>query len=258
MRAGPFGRLVVLGLVASVAWSTPTSAQHVIDDFDRPRPTAEQRRRAVELYESSTHALRSGDFERAVGQLHEACELSPQPALLEALGRAYEGLGDVPNAIQHYREYLEAEPDAPNRGEIEGRIEALEQRQREAEDRPPSPPPPAPSGPDETGPLVGYVMLGLGGASLVVGGVLAGVAASERSVSEDPATTQVEAVAAHGRAIDLGTAATALLAAGGVLGLTGVVIAIASADRSETTPAPSRPRTSMRMGLGAVVLEGTF
>jgi tetratricopeptide (TPR) repeat protein len=251
--------LVAVGIVgAAMLWGAPVAAQRAADDFDRPRPTAEQRRRAVELYESSTHALRSGDFERAVGQLHEAYELSPQPALLEALGRAYEGLGDVPNAIQHYREYLEADPDASNRGEIEGRIEELELRQREAEHRPPPPPPPAPSGPDETGPLVGYVMLGLGGASLVVGGVLAGVAASERSVSEDPASTQAQAFAAHGRAADLGTAATVLLAAGGALGLTGVVIAIASADQPAPTSDRSRPRTALRFGPASVALEGTF
>lgn len=264
MRTGPFGRLLAAGVSASIVFVTPvlaqrTSAQRVQrvdDDDDRPRPTAEQRRRAVELYESSTHALRSGDFERAVAQLHEAYELSPQPALLEALGRAYEGLGDLPNAIQHYREYLEADPDAPNHGDIAGRIEALELRRREAEDRPRPPPPPAPSGPDETGPLVGYGMLGLGGASLVVGGVLAGIAASERSVSEDPATTQAQALEAHGRAADLGTVATVLLAAGGALGLSGVVVAIASADRP--TPSGTRPRAALRFGPGSVGLEGTF
>lgn len=252
---------MAIGVVLSLACGPGLVRAQRSDDFDRPRATPEQRRHAVELYESSTHALRSGDFELAVRQLHEAYEISPQPILLQALGRAYDGLGDVPHAIEHYEEYLEADPDARDRGEIEGRLEELRLQQRQAEGLPPPPPPPAPTGPDETGPVVGWTLIGLGGASLVAGGVLAGIAGSEHSTSTDPATTQVEALAAHGRAADLGTVATVLLAAGGTLGMAGVVLAIATSAESPAPPAEGRRRggsASLRVGPASIALEGTF
>jgi tetratricopeptide (TPR) repeat protein len=253
---------MAMGLVLSLACAPSLAHAQGADDPDaRPRPTAEQRRRAVELYESSTHALRSGEFELAVRQLHEAYELSPQPVLLEAIGRAYEGLGDVPHAIEHYEEYLEADPDARDRGEIEGRLEELRLQQRQAEGRPLPPPPPAPRGPDQTGPLVGWTLIGLGGASLVAGGVLAGVAASDHSTSTQPSTTQVDALAAHGRAADMGTVATVLLAAGGALGMAGVVLAIATSEEAPSAAPAGRRRSgsaSLRVGPGSISLEGTF
>ena len=246
------GSLAAVAVLISWAWASPMWAQ----DLDaRPRPSQEDRRRAVQLYESSTHALRSGDYERAASQLEEAYALFPQPALRVALGRAYDGLGQTEQAIEHYTAYLEEEPGAPDRGDIEGRLEELQQRHREEVGTPRPPPPPAPTGPDTTTPVIGFTLAGLGAAALIAGGALAGVAASEHSSSTAAATTQLEARAAYGRAQDLGTAAVALLAAGGAVAMAGIVIAVAVAgDSSE----PAAPTARVRAGLGTISIEGSF
>lgn len=244
--------MAVVVTLLTCSWTSAVLAQ---DDLDaRPRPSQEDRRRAVELYESSTHLLRSGDYERAAEQLEEAYRLFPQPALRVALARAYDGLGQTERAIEHYEAYLEEDPDAPDQGAIEGRLEELRLQHREEVGAPPPPPPPAPRGPDTTTPVIGFSLIGFGGAGLIAGGILAGIAASEHSASTAPASTQVEARAAYGRAQDLGTASVALLAAGGALAMAGIVIAVTA----PSPEAPATPHTRVRAGLGSLSIEGSF
>ncbi|MBX7192708.1 MAG: hypothetical protein K1X94_11650 [Sandaracinaceae bacterium] len=227
-------------------------------DFDaRPRPSAEDRRRAVELFEQSRHALRSGDYEEARDMLLEAYRLFPQPALRVSLARAYDGLSDEAHAIEHYEAYLEEEPDAPDRGEIEGRLVELRAQAREEAGEPEPPPPPPPSGPDQTGPLVGYTLLGFGIAGLVGGGALAGVASSELGTATRASTTQLEAQAAYGRARDLGTVSVALLAGGGAVALGGLIVALVSGESSSPAE-PPRGRARVSLGLGGLTVEGSF
>ena len=227
-------------------------------DFDaRPMPTAEDRRRAVELFEQSRHLLRSGEFEEARDHLIEAYQLFPQPALRVALARAYDGAGDTAHAIEHYEGYLEEDPDAADQGEIETRLEELRVQLREEQGTPEPPPPPPPSGPDTTGPLVGYTLLGFGAAGLIAGGALAGVAASDYGAATRASTTQREARAAYGRAQDMGNVSVGLLAGGGALALAGLVLALVTGESSSPPPA-RRPRARVSLGLGGLSIEGSF
>ncbi len=244
--------LVLLG-----AFVAPDLA--VAQDFDaRPRPSPEDRRRAVELYEQSRPALRSGEYAEARDMLLEAYALFPQPALRVSLGRAYDGLGDHAHAIEQYEAYLEEDPDASDHGEIETRLVALRALQQEEAGTPPPPPPPAPTGPDETGPIVGFTLIGFGVASLIAGGVLAGIAGSENGNSRRDATTQIAAQAAYGRGRDLGYASIGLLAGGGALALAGLVVALVLGESSAPPPAPRRPGARVSLGFGGLTLEGSF
>jgi tetratricopeptide (TPR) repeat protein len=70
----------------------------------------------------------SGRYAEAVREFLEANRLSPLPALLFNIGRTYDRAGDPPEAVRYYRRYLEAAPEAIERGEVERRLGELEHR----------------------------------------------------------------------------------------------------------------------------------
>jgi tetratricopeptide (TPR) repeat protein len=251
----PMRRLPSVVLALLLAALGPASARG--QDLGSERvPTREERRRAVELFEQSRYLLRSGEFAEARALLLEAFALHPQPALRIALARAHDGAGDTGEAIAHYEAYLEEEPDAADRGEIESRLDALRARAREEQGTPAPPPPPPPAGPDATAPLVGYALIGFGVAGLAAGGVLAGVAASELDTATRASTTQREALATYGRAQEHGNVAIVLLAGGGALAMAGLVVALVT---GESSPPPAvRPGARVLLGLGELSIEGSF
>ncbi len=217
-------------------------------------PSAADRARAVALYEESSIAYRGGEFARAAALLEEAHALYPQAVLLYNLARAYESQGEYGRAISAYERYLADEPDTDDRGAIEARLVTLRQQVERERGVPaivaPVTPPPAP---DDTLEITGFSLLGLGGAGLVAGGVLSGLAASEHGTATSPDTTQRDAIDADARARSLGDAAVGLLIAGAVVAATGVVIVVVSnGDDGASGTA------SLRVGPTGVVLGGTF
>jgi tetratricopeptide (TPR) repeat protein len=81
--------------------------------------------KALALFEKSDKAYKDGNFEKAVKLLEEAYGLYPEPILLYNLGRAQEGLGDLPGAIDSYERYLKDGKEIQDRGAIERRVETL-------------------------------------------------------------------------------------------------------------------------------------
>jgi tetratricopeptide (TPR) repeat protein len=81
--------------------------------------------KALALFEKSDKAYKDGKFEEAVRLLEDAYELYPEPLLLYNLGRAQEGLGDVPGAVASYERYLRDGKQISDRGAIERRVETL-------------------------------------------------------------------------------------------------------------------------------------
>lgn len=81
--------------------------------------------KALALFEKSDKAYKDGKFEQAVKLLEEAYRLYPEPLLLYNLGRAQEGLGDLPGAVSSYEKYLEDGKEITDRGAIERRVETL-------------------------------------------------------------------------------------------------------------------------------------
>src|SRR5438034_985434 len=60
----------------------------------------------AELYARGSEAYREARYEEAVDLLRAAHRIEPHPELAYDLGRAYEGAGDLPHAIESFREYL--------------------------------------------------------------------------------------------------------------------------------------------------------
>jgi tetratricopeptide (TPR) repeat protein len=94
-------------------------------DSGGTNPAARQR------YQRAAQAYSDGRFKDAIDLFLDAARLSPNPAFAYNIGLAYEQLGDAPNALRWFRDYLRALPNAPDRAEIEPRIAAAEKHLRE-------------------------------------------------------------------------------------------------------------------------------
>lgn len=81
---------------------------------------------AKALFQAGAQAYGAGNFQDAVRLFRRAYELDPHPELVYNVGQAYEKLGDVPNALRSFREYLRLAPDAKDRPAVEIGIQRLE------------------------------------------------------------------------------------------------------------------------------------
>ena len=222
----------VLFVLTLVVWATTAHA----DDRDK----------ALKLFEDSDKAYKAGKFEKAAELLREAYGLYPEPELLYNLGRAQEGLGDTKGAISSYEEYLKVAKKIKDRAAIERRIDTLkaqiaqqeqdalqraederrraedeqrrredeERRKREEEERKRNPPPPI----DARTPLEKYgpwITMGTGGA-LVLTGAFFGIRAS--GTHDDAVATPIQRDAAElqASAERSATVANVLFVVGGV------------------------------------------
>lgn len=153
--------------------------------------------RARKLFVKGDRAYADGRYEDAAKAFEKAYELSGRSSLLFNLGNAYERLHRYQDAAEALDRYL---PDAKPKEQyaIEKRIQDLKhrakeqqkQKQQEAQaqkekeqqqaappEKKPKPPPPGAGG---STPTTGWVLLGTGGAALVVGGVFGALALSAR------------------------------------------------------------------------------
>ncbi len=107
-----------------------------------PEPASEPEQRARALYETGVAFYRTGDWERAIEHFTRAYELAPLPELLFNIAQAYQlkGPQTCAPAIRFYRRYLEAAPEAQNKGVVEQRLAELSS----CPEPPPAPAPPAP------------------------------------------------------------------------------------------------------------------
>lgn len=90
---------------------------------------------ARSLFEAGRTAFAAGRFEAALARFQEAYELSQRPALLYNIGTAADRLRRDAQALEAFRAYLAAVPDAANRDEVESRIRVLEEAVAEDEAR---------------------------------------------------------------------------------------------------------------------------
>ncbi len=154
-------------------------------------------REARKLYLEGDKAYAEARYEAALDAFQRAYELSSRPALLYNIGNAFERLGRHREAADTLREYL---PHAKRseKATIEKRIENLEKRAAEEEkaaakpepepDPEPKPAPrpePAPAEPppepERPAPVLGYVLVGVGGAAILGGAIAGGLALGARS-----------------------------------------------------------------------------
>jgi tetratricopeptide (TPR) repeat protein len=90
----------------------------------------EEQRRALSdearaFFDRGTRLYSAGHYKAAAAAFTAALQLSDAPELHYNLAVAAERLGDVADALDHYRAYLEALPEAPDRVEVLARLDAL-------------------------------------------------------------------------------------------------------------------------------------
>jgi tetratricopeptide (TPR) repeat protein len=104
-------------LISTVlAWSAVSGA-FAQSDFDDQR--------ARSHFEAGTSYFQESRFEDAAREFQEAYRLSQRSMLLINIGLSFGHALKFDEAITAYQKYLETEPDAANRSEIEARIEHL-------------------------------------------------------------------------------------------------------------------------------------
>lgn len=107
-----------------LVWSTTATGATEEELFDRL--TDEEEARVIELLDEGEEAYDAGDYDRAAARFHEVHNLFPHPSVSYRLAECYERLGDNERAIQYYNHFLEREPDAAERDEVEAAIDDLE------------------------------------------------------------------------------------------------------------------------------------
>jgi tetratricopeptide (TPR) repeat protein len=78
-------------------------------------------------FESARQAFVAGEYERALGLFRQAYQLSNRPGLLYNIAQTLDRLRRDAEALEAFQQFLAAQPDTPNRGEVEARIRVLEQ-----------------------------------------------------------------------------------------------------------------------------------
>lgn len=91
------------------------------------------------LYDAGVVAYEQGRYENALDYFSRAHELSTRPQLLFNIASAADRLRQDQRALDAYRAYLEALPDAENRAAVESRVRILEEQLAAAETQPAEP-----------------------------------------------------------------------------------------------------------------------
>lgn len=89
----------------------------------------DQRQRARQLYAEAQALFESGQYAAAESSFRAAYEAVPNAVVLKAIAAAQERQGNVPGALETLRRYLQEAPaNAPDRAEVEQRIQELSAR----------------------------------------------------------------------------------------------------------------------------------
>ncbi len=81
---------------------------------------------AGQHFASAQDAFAQGQFELAAKEFQIAYDITRDPAMLLNIGESWQRAGNGKKALEGYRAYLAAQPQAPDRAEVEGRIQAIE------------------------------------------------------------------------------------------------------------------------------------
>ena len=227
---------------------------------------------AREHYKQGMKAYDLGHYADAVKEFEAAYQAQDDPVLLFNLGQAYRFEGRNADAIRSYRAFLRRVPDSSHRQEVESRIVELQRlidEQDRVKEKPPAeaiapspgpsaPPPPAvvppiarPWAPARPLKITGLTLMGVGAASLVLGGVFAGLASSAADKGSRPGTfdPSVEDRMKLDQSLDVG-----LFVAGGALAAGGLVAFLVGQLH------PTSVELSPVVGLGraGAIVEGRF
>ena len=167
-----------------------------------PQLSSQQRTQAKRLFDQGTLAYRRGDYEESILRWQESYQISHHPLTFEAIANAYEKLGDYEAAldylkrwrakaprrehevldarIDNYQRQLTKQRQAQAQRDAERlRIEQAAQQKFRRQQRAEAERGAAPLG------IVGWTLVGVGGASIITGVALDAVAAADRPNTSD-------------------------------------------------------------------------
>jgi len=127
-----------LTLVLAAASLSVTLPAREVEARDSAEDAAMKRAQAHFKKGEKLFAL--GRFDDALVEYEAAFEAKPLPGFLFNIGQCHRNLGDYDAAIFSFRKYLELDPEADDRAEVEDLIDELEEKA--SEDRIDEPPPP--------------------------------------------------------------------------------------------------------------------
>jgi hypothetical protein len=261
--------VTLLALLASTA--VRAEDRVAADCPERPTSADDARQVAGEWFAKGQTAVKDEDWKGALGAFLCSFRIVPHPAGLFNAAQAARSLGDVPVTRDLLERFLAQAPDsnlAPRAREQLAELGPAPEPEPEIEPEPepetePEPEPEAEPGPEpipepeaESGPnlsVLGYVGLGLGGAGLVAGAVLQGMAGAAQGRGEetsDYGTFSDE----QDRMEGLQTGAIVAFVAGGVLAGTGIALILVDRNRDGDEPVS----VSLRPLPGGLALGGTF
>ncbi len=253
MDSSATSRWMGLALIAAFAVPAAASAQGPRDAL-----TPAQQEEARGLFEAGTAAFAAGRYESALDYFERAYELTGLPELLYNIGQSADRLRRDERALEAFRAYLEATPEAEDRAAVEARIAALErtvaERRADAEARAlaeeearrargePSPRGEgAPAAPDPAG----WFVAGAGALAAIAGVALLALAdqrAGEVRAAEE-GTPWVDVASAYADSESFSIAGGALLGAGAAavaIGLVWGVVELSAPGRAEVAVGPGR------------------
>jgi len=258
-------RWLVVGVVGAlfagdpcVAWTATAAAQDAMAD-----------EQARAHFNTGSVAFSAGRFADALDEFKKSYALSHRPVLLYNVGVAADRLRRDQEALEAFDQYLREVPQAPERAEVEARIVVLRGAVDQTNDTstittaaPVQVPAstaevrePVPAATDrESHPSVGqWIVLGGSGVVAVTGGVLLGLALSDKRAVESPddGVTLDELEGPRDNVALFSALGGTLLG----VGLVGVGIStlwiVTNGDSEE-------PAVRAQVGLGSVSLRGTF
>jgi Tetratricopeptide repeat len=98
------------------------------------RAADENTLKAKEHFQKGQTHYSLGEFNDAVTEFREAFRLRNEPAILFNIGQSMRQLGNYKQAYFYYSQYLSKRPDAVNRSEVEGFMEAMKAKMDADED----------------------------------------------------------------------------------------------------------------------------
>jgi len=243
-----------------------------------PAVSAEDEAKANELLDRASKAFEVGQYDLALELMEESFKLSPKPNVIFNIGRVYEEAGRLEEALDQYANFI-VQPgmDLELRKFAAGRLavlrEILKQTETEAgavvapipstevevdEPEPPAAPPIDEDVKEPVQPrmrpvrIAGYVLLGVGGATLITGGIVGGIAyaaaykANNEVIIEDENELRND-VRSLARATD------GLFIAGGIVAAAGIVSLVVSFTKKQPRQVAFVPNlTRTHVGLGIV------
>ena len=228
---------------------------------DESTATPEQNSEAEALSDQAVEAFNDKRYDESIDLFEQAYALNSNPNYLFNIGRVYEEKGDLQQAVSHYQRFV-SQPgvDLDSREAATARLkvlrEALRQLQEEKQEKqvaaddettPPEPIPVTDEGPTDDEPrpdrkrgqrIAGYVLLGAGGAGLIVGGVLGGLASTKAS-DADSAEFVDDALRMRDDARRQARAADAMFITGGVLAAAGLVLVLTTLGKKKGSASAS-------------------